>query len=111
MARKDYPFNRRDEKKMNKLFSSFITGIILAPIALLNSNCKVDIDKDESKIGYSEQAAIGLLLGIISTPFYIALLCKVNEYSDGAIATWIISILFILLWVCIIYLFLKARNN
>ena len=37
MARKDYPFNRRDEKKMNKLFSGFITGIILAPITLLNS--------------------------------------------------------------------------
>ena len=48
MARKDYPFNRRDEKKMNKLFSGFITGIILAPITLLNSIGKVDIDNDES---------------------------------------------------------------
>jgi hypothetical protein len=49
MARKDYPFNRRDEKKMNKLFSGFITGIILAPITLLNSIGKVDIDKVDSK--------------------------------------------------------------
>ena len=31
MARKNYPFNKRDEKKMNKLFSGLLAGL-RAPI-------------------------------------------------------------------------------
>lgn len=37
MARKDYPFNRRDSKKMTNLVTNLIVGTALAPFALLDT--------------------------------------------------------------------------
>ena len=37
MARKDYPFNKRVDKKMTNLISGLLTGLVFAPFAIMDS--------------------------------------------------------------------------
>lgn len=92
MARKNYPFNRRDEKKMNKLFSGLLAGLI-APIF---SGASLD---DLGKMTRKEESVYVLLLAIIATPFILYWILDLFGSGETLLGC-IITILFILIWGC-----------
>ena len=72
MVRKNYPFNRRDEKKMTNLVSGLITGLFVAPIAIATATRDADSQGIKETIKNSKKDALfGLALGILFlTPLY-----------------------------------------
>lgn len=70
MVRKNYPFNRRDEKKMTNLVSGLITGLFVAPITIATIDAVSKGNKDTIK-NSKKDALFGLALGILFlTPLY-----------------------------------------
>ena len=74
MARKNYPFHKRDDNKMTNLVSGLITGLFVAPIATIDAVSNIDAvskgNKDTIK-NSKKDALFGLALGILFlTPLY-----------------------------------------
>ena len=68
MARKNYPFNNRNDKKMTNLVSGLLTGLFVAPIATIDAVSKGNKDTIKNS---KEDALFGLALGILFlTPLY-----------------------------------------
>lgn len=68
MARKNYPFNKRDDNKMTNLVSGLITGLFVAPIATIDAVSKGNKDTIKNS---KKDALFGLALGILFlTPLY-----------------------------------------
>ena len=87
MARKNYPFNNRDDKKMTNLVSGLLTGLIFAPILLFSSSKNKDFDSDEV-IG-SIIVAILLSPIIFLTPSIWDALCGFDFITRIIILIWI----------------------
>ena len=94
MARKNYPFNKRDEKKMNKLFSGLFAGLI-APIF----SGSLDDFKAMSR---KEECVYVLLMATVFTP--IALYMSYDLFmSDKDTVGYLILFALVLIWVIAIY--------
>ena len=75
MARKDYPFSKRDVKKGGKLVSSLLTGLFLSPFLIENAVLKSidygDINTIDDTLNKKEAILLFVLCIILSPLVYI----------------------------------------
>lgn len=113
MARKGYPFSKRNDKQMTNLISGLIAGSFIAPFAATDALSKNGNNKTCDKMDKKEDAVLGLLLGIFFlTPLYalsvyIALIFPLL----GDLIFIFSTIIFVCLWKVIISDLIKASNK
>ena len=73
MARKDYPFNKRVDKKMTNLISGLLTGLVFAPFAIMDS-VPNDADIDYTKPVSKTFAVFLIIIGIALIPLFIPII-------------------------------------
>lgn len=93
MARKNYPFNKRDEKKMNKLFSGLLAGLI-APIFSGSLG-------DFKAMSRKEECVYVLLMAIVLTPVF--LYWALDLLMSNTLVACIILVLLLIIWGIAIY--------
>lgn len=94
--RKDYPFNRREDKKMTNFLSGILAMLVVAPFA----GCELK----EPKLSPSTETIWVLVIAFITT-FFICIPLIVECISTPELngGEWIAGGLLILMWVCVCF--------
>ena len=82
--RKNYPWNSRVDKQMTNLVSGLLTGLILAPFAIMDSIPNNTNDLNTEPVS-KPVAIIFLIIGIVLTPLFLPLISLAFEALDGII--------------------------
>lgn len=122
MARKDYPFSRRDSKRGNKLISGLLTGLLLSPI-LIESAMAKSINYDNistiDNTWNKKEAMFVLVICIIISPLvylFIKLGILLSPFPILGIFAFIgLSCIPLLIWIaslyCAIKTFVSKKNS
>lgn len=82
--RKNYPWDMRVDKKMNKLVSGLLAGLIVAPFAIIDSLPNNTNNLNTEPVS-KPIAIIFLIIGIALTPLFLPLISLAFEALDGII--------------------------
>ena len=82
--RKNYPWNSRVDKQMTNLVSGLLTGLILAPFAIMDAITNNTNDLKTEPVS-KPVAIIFLIIGIVLTPLFLPLISLAFEALDGII--------------------------
>ena len=103
--RKNYPRNSKIDKKMTNLVSGLLTGIIVAPFAAVDALSKSKVNNRTVKVtnkGIGEKTLFLVIMALVGSYYLISLM--IDTFSDDEVlAGCIVTGLFILLWICVIF--------
>ena len=113
MARKGYPFNKRNDKQMANLVSGLLAGSLIAPMAAADALSKSGTNVESDKMDKKEDAVLGLLLGVFFlTPLYALFVYVAFIFPLlGDLIFLFSSIVFLCIWWVIISDLIKASKN
>lgn len=107
MARKDYPFHRRDFNRGSKLISGLLAGLLVAPFAIGSASSSSTNDLYDEPVSKTT-AFILILVGIALIPLFVPFILFVDDTIFSIFMGFPIGI-----WAVIIYTVIKAflQNN
>lgn len=113
MARKGYPFNKRNDKQMTNLVSGLLAGSLIAPMAAADALSKSGTNVESDKMDKKEDAVLGLLLGVFFlTPLYALFVYVAFIFPLlGDLIFLFSTIVFLCIWWVIISDLIKASKN
>ena len=113
MARKGYPFNKRNDKQMANLVSGLLAGSLIAPMAAADALSKSGTNVESDKMDKKEDAVLGLLLGVFFlTPLYALFVYVAFIFPLlGDLIFLFSTIVFLCIWWVIISDLIKASKN
>ena len=104
--RKNYPWDSKVDKKMTNLISGILAGIISVPISACKTNskkktCNNHTPKVTNK-NIGEETLFWVIMALVGSYYCISLM--IDTFSDDEVlAGCIVTGLFILLWICVIF--------
>ena len=94
--RKDYPFNRREDKKATKFLSGILAMLVVAPFA----GCEL---KEPKKLSPSTETIWVLVMAFVTTFFIcLPLLSECLSKPELKGGEWVVGGLLVLMWICVI---------